>query len=496
MNKITPVESVAIIGGGTSGWLAAAYMSYKFPERSFTVVDKEQSRPIGVGEATLLGFQQIMYQCGFSPEEWFTEIDTTFKAGILFPGWGEHESDVWHPFGFHNFEKKDQEPKVSLVDIWSQHKHLNFNEYGLTLYDLSVNHNKIHTENINNYALHIDASKLVTFLKRELVKRKNVTSVDSEVIEVNRDSLDNVTNLKLLNETTITADLYIDCTGFKKVLGRDPEKVTLDGRLFCDTAIAAHVPYDDVDTEQVPYVISEQVDHGWVWKIPVQSRIGSGLVFNRSITDIEEAKDYFIKHWDNRISKDDLTVIDWTPHYNKNIWDNNVVSIGLSAGFIEPLESTGIALIIVGIEQLAFMLEPGYYTTKKQDYYNGLMEQYFNDAIDFVSMHYARSNKDTPFWNWVKDTYIQSEQHKFYEKQMQRTDRPLPTAGSGLFFGGLNWLIWMHSMGYTIGTSRMGFSSDEALYHLTTIHQIQKDLIRKMPTHPEYINYVNDEMST
>ena len=104
----------------------------------------------------------------------------------------------------------------------------------------------------------------------------------------------------------------------------------------------------DKNKEIHPYTIAQVVDHGWIWKTPLQSRIGSGLIFNRSVTDIEDAKNYFCEHWDNRISPENVRVIDWTPYYDRNQWDKNVVSIGLSAGFLEPLESTGIELIIQG----------------------------------------------------------------------------------------------------------------------------------------------------
>jgi tryptophan halogenase len=483
--KINEVNTVAIVGGGTSAWLTAALLSHELPHLQIAIIDKEIGTPVGVGEGTLLSFDRIMTRCGFDIDEWFFEIDATCKAGILFPGWGKNQEAVWHPFLFGEIPDKE----TTQYNVWSKNQEYDFKNYGLTFYDVSVIHDKVDNKRLNAYAFHIDAGKLVTYIQKKLSDRLNVMHIQSDVVDVLRNTEDDhINKLVLKNGSEIVADLYVDCTGFKAILGHDPQRVNLQGRLFCDTAIAAHVPYEDRDKELHPYVISEQVDHGWVWNIPVQTRIGSGLVFNRTQTDIEEAKDFLVKYWNNRIKKENLKVIDWTPYYNKNIWNKNVVSIGLSAGFIEPLESTGIALIIVGIEQLAFALDSRFYTEAHVNYYNNLMENYFEDAIDFVSMHYALPEKNTKFWNWVRDTWIKSERQKFYEKQLLRTDVGLPIKGTGYMFCASNWICWLIQMGYPINAAFDWLSPEQSLDVL--MHCYSEEMKRKdgAPTHIEYLD--------
>lgn len=479
------VRSIAIIGGGTSAWLSAAMLSHAHPFLDIKIIDKEIGSPVGVGEGTLLSFDMIMQKAGFEIEEWFFELDATCKAGILFPGWGEtDDKNVWHPFLFPEMHQVN----THLLNIWSKNQDYDFKTHGLAMYDTSVNHDKVDMETRNAYAYHIDASKLVQFIQKKLQDRSRVTSIKSEVVEISRDKDNNIDKLILKNKQEITADLFVDCTGFKGMLNNAPDRVDLTGRLFCDTAIAGHVPYEDRDKELHPYVISELVKHGWVWNIPVQSRIGSGLVFNRTQTSIEDAKDFFCEYWNHRISKENLKVIDWTPYYNKNAWHNNVVSIGLSAGFIEPLESTGIALIIVGIEQLSFRLQSRYYTDSDIFYYNNLMSSYFEDCIDFINMHYEKVDRDDKFWKWVRETHVKSDRQRFYEDQLLRTDVPLPERGSGFVFCASNWFVWLIQLGYKVNPAFDGLTSGRSLEELLYYHDnIESTRHTRSVKHVEYL---------
>ena len=490
MYKIKPVDSVTIVGGGTSAWMTAAMLSHKLPHLKITIIDKEHGTPVGVGEGTLLSFDHVMRECGFQPQDWFSAVDATCKAGIIFPGWGENNADVWHPFLFVTLGSV----QTSLYDAWSRNQDYDFKRYANGLYESAIEHDMVDITQLNNHAFHIDASKLVLFFQKKLKNRHQITSIKSEVVDVLRDSdTHEVAELVLKNGQRISADLYVDCTGFKAILNHEPDRVNLDGRLFCDTAIAGHVPYQDIDKELHPYVISEQVEHGWVWNIPVQSRIGSGLVFNRTQTSIEEAKDFFVNYWDNRISKDNLKVIDWTPYYKNNIWEKNVVSIGLSAGFIEPLESTGVALIIIGIENIISCIASHAYTDGQVQYYNNTMKNYFEDSIDFVSMHYANPIRKGKLWDWVRETFIKSSRQHFYENQMSRTDNiNLPVNGFGYMFASPNWICWLVQMGYKLSPSYAnGLSDQQTKQEMLLWYEGSKK--NTQITHKEFIRHNNSK---
>lgn len=489
MEKINRVRHVAIVGGGTSAWLTAAMISHKIPDMNVTIIDKEVGTPVGVGEGTLLSFDKVMQNCGFNFYDWFPAIDATAKAGILFPGWGKNREAVWHPFMFAEFP----EQQTTLHNHWSKNQDLDFRKYATSYLDVSLDHDMVDITALAGYAFHIDAGKLVKFIKEQLDHRLRVVQIQSDVVEVLRNTeTHNVTKLILKNGQEIEADLYVDCTGFKAILNHKPDRVNLEGRLFCDTAIAGHVPYEDIEKERKPYVISEQVEHGWVWNIPVQSRIGSGLVFSRKMLDPEDAKDFFVNYWNGRVKKENLKVIDWTPYYNRNIWHENVCAIGLSAGFIEPLESTGIALIIAGIEQLCFAIEPRGYTTIHKDYYNLVMAGYFEDAIDFVSMHYENVERDEPFWKWVKETWVKSDRQKHFEEQMMRTDCKLPISGFGYMFCASNWICWFMQLGKQMAPANDGLTVEQSRADILRWREFEESRHTRSISHTEYINTVNN----
>ncbi len=184
------------------------------------------------------------------------------------------------------------------------------------------------------------------------------------------------------------------------------------------------------------------------FQIPLHSSIGSGIVFNRDITSPEEAKQEFYDHW---VQEVDLKLIDWTPYYDKKQWDKNVICIGLSAGFIEPLESTGIALICEGIATACNLLQSGYYRDHDINYFNSWMTQGFEVCTDFVNMHYSKSYRDTKFWRYVRENYKMSDAQKFYLDNMKSKDKSI-LGGKNWIFGGTNWIHWMIMMGFEFTT--------------------------------------------
>jgi tryptophan halogenase len=434
------VNEVVIVGGGTSGWLTAAALLSHAPNIKITLVDKEDPTPIGVGEATLVGFNSFMKDCGFGPE-WISACDATLKGGIAFPDWGHDGNWVWHPFYF-----LENEFGESLCDNWSNQKDFDFKSI-LPLYHECSN-NKIDLDRLDGYAFHLDCSKLVSFVSGKI--KDKINFISSSVMGVIFDG-ESVKDIQLNNGQTITADLYVDCTGFKTLLKRRKDKVDLSGRLFVNTAVCCPVPYEDPIKEMVPYTRCDAVDHGWVWRTPIRTRIGSGLVFNREVTSVDEAKDYFVKYWNNRIYKDNLKIIDWTPYYDRTMWYENVVSIGLSAGFIEPLESTGIQLIVEGINKVVNVVRARHYNEYDINFYNAWMQNLYEVCIDFVSMHYSKSQKDTKFWNYVRDNYVESESIKIYLDNLN-TEEPSFMGNKRSIFGGANWIHLLLQFGYDIRT--------------------------------------------
>jgi|TARA_B100000029_G_C17589618_1_gene962103 tryptophan halogenase len=444
--------NVVIVGGGSAGWMAAAAMLREVEHAQITLIDKEVPVPLGVGEATLLGFERFMRErCGFDSNEYLKALDVGLKAGILFPNWGYEGSAIWHPFYFLNYPFiSEGQPPIPMTDAWSNAKDVDFKKL-LVLYQASMSNIVDKNQLDGGYALHIDCIKLIEYIKSKILN--DITFINSEVKEIKKHRNGNISSLKLENGRTISGDLFLDCTGFKSLLRDKRDRVDLTDRLYVDTAVAGPVEYQDRVSEFKPYTTCTAVDPGWIWNTPLQSRIGTGLVFNRTITPPEEAANFFCDHWNGRITPDDLKIIDWTPYYDKNMWEGNVVSIGLSAGFLEPLESTGLALIMESIATLNKLLNSGFYNEHDINYFNNRMVFSFEQCIDFVNAHYSKSTIQSPFWKYVRQNYKMSAAQEFYLKNMSSDDKSI-SGGKGFVFGAANWVHWLIQMGYDINPKK------------------------------------------
>ncbi len=451
------VETITIVGGGTSAWLAAAYLFKNHPALTITVVDKEVGNSIGVGEATLLSFEPFMAECGFLVEDWFPKLDTGYKSGIMFTNWRELGNNIWHPFFKGNRRIDDL---YHLWDVWSLAQDMDFKTYATGSYTSSVLHNSC-DPNGTGYAYHINCGKLVLYIQEKLKNKIKIIKSDvTNVVKINDDTVD---HLVLKDGSVIKSDLYIDCTGFHHVLRQSKKRVDLSDRLFVNTAVVCQVPYNDRPNEFKPYAECDAVDHGWIWKIGVNERIGSGMVFNRNITSIDEAKEYFANYWNGRIKVENIRAINWDPYYNLDPWAGNVVQIGLSGGFIEPLESTGVGLITVGITQLSNALFEQWYSQNDVNNFNNQMVTLFEDCVDFVSMHYANNLRTSKFWNYVKDTFKPSERMLHYIDRLLNPNIKVPVDSKyNYMFGGSSWSMCLQQLGFKIAPRNIPYPEDHA----------------------------------
>ena len=439
------IKRLVIVGGGTAGWIAASWFARRWGKIfEVVVIDKSEPERVGVGEATLLSFPNVMKQMGYKPTDWIKEIDATLKSGILFPGWGKEDQTIWHPFSFTSVG----DSKSPLYDLWQSFQ----DEYDIKkispMYNSSLA-NRIETEYTHDsYAFQIDCGKLVKFLQKNTIPYLK-EYIESDVVDIIRDgqgddiTSSNIKHLVLDDGSKITGDLFLDCTGWKQMLiGK--RNVDCSDRLFINAALAARVDYKD-PKEQHPYTACPAQEHGWICMIPTRYRIGTGYCFNRDITDPDEVAQAFSAQWDGRIKPEDMRLLDWKPQYVKNFWNGNVIPIGLSAGFIEPLESTGLALMIRGVEYLDEAIYGGSWNNKiDPSFYNEKMRSSFETGVDYISMHYSYCRRKGKFWDFVRSKYKKTPSQLYYEEMIQDPEAQTPQTGKiGSFFDGSNWQVWL-----------------------------------------------------
>ena len=453
------VKSICIAGGGSAGWMAAANVLYQ-TDFDIILVESPSIPIIGVGEATLLGFDHFLTDyCGIPLDTWTKECDATIKLGTKFTNWYGDGLDIWSPFLVPLV--KPNEHHYDLIDLAIQGgvPKQEFWRECSSWYETCIDEQKIPNTTTAvkgdfGVAYHLDAIKLAHFLSSYCNKKyPNLTHIKQNITNV-------VTNDGKINHLVtedggiVKADLYIDCTGFRKLLSKEipgSEWINLDKQVFTNAAVASQINYKSDKEPQHPYVDAEACDLGWIWKTPIKDRIGSGLCYNRNVTTKEEAEKFFIDYWTkDRLRTGEFNHINYDPQYNAKNWRGNCISVGLASGFVEPLESSGLALMILGLQYLS-KVEKGYYSLEDVTDYNIQLNYVYQNTMDFIGLHYFNNQRVSPFWSYVEKNFDASE--NLYELVNGFKRIPTHTHAEQFFprDGGMyheyNWKLWTYGSG-------------------------------------------------
>ncbi len=410
-----PIQTIAVIGGGTAGWMSAAAISKSFGAHiQVQLVESEEIGLIGVGEATVPHISAFNRLLGIDEAEFVRQTQGTFKLGIQFNDWGRLGESYVHGFGtigrdlglmpFHQYWLKARAAgKAKDIGLYS----LNtvaapLGKFMAPPSDAPANSPLAEIA----YAYHFDAVLYARFL-RQRAEAQGVTRTEGKVVAVNQNSESGfVESVRLESGETIAADLFIDCTGFRALLIEDTLQAGFEDWthwLPCDRALA--VPCEKVGPP-TPYTRSTARPAGWQWRIPLQHRTGNGYVYSSQFTSDAEAADLLLKTLDGRTLADPRP-IRFTTGKRRKLWDKNVVAVGLAGGFIEPLESTAIFLIQSGISHLMGLFPQSDFEPVLQDTYNAQMQFEYERIRDFIILHYhATERDDSAFWNYVRTMSI------------------------------------------------------------------------------------------
>jgi len=411
----TEIGRVVIVGGGTAGWMAAAAFSrfLNNGRRRITLIESDAIGTVGVGEATIppiLAFNNIL---GIDENEFLRATRGTFKAGIEFVNWGRVGDRYFHPFGFYGHDLHG----IAFHQLWLREKMRGAEPGDIAQYCMSAQAAALRRFarpgrgaklplNQLLYAFHFDASLYARFL-RTIAERQGTERREGTIVKVHRDGESgDVCSVELEGGERVEGDLFIDCSGFRALLiGQELEVGWHDWShwLPCDRAIA--VPTALAGPPD-PFTRSTAHGAGWQWRIPLQHRMGNGHVFSSGFMAEDAAREVLLGNLEGEALADPRT-IEFRTGRRKASWSHNVVALGLSSGFLEPLESTSIHLIQNGIQRLLALFPGKPISPLERDEYNRGMCELYDDVRDFVILHYkATQRDDTEFWRYVRDMEV------------------------------------------------------------------------------------------
>lgn len=420
--KTKEVKTICIVGGGSAGWMSAATITKLFPDIQVYLIESPDFKTIGVGESTIApAINTWLEMLEIKDKDFMKECDATYKLGIMFKDFYKKDTEQFFypfqkpyerklPFGKNAwFYKKQMNPALSNADYA---RFITPITHFADQYKMPKNPMDIPGFNADqNIAYHFDATKLGQWLKNKFIKSNKFKHVLEEIKSVETD--DN--GIKTLNKK-YTADLFLDCSGFKSLLmekmgckkNRTPSKILINNQAW-----TAHVPYDDVNKkeEMKPYTLCTAINNGWVWEIPTWGRLGVGYVHSDKYIETNTALVEFQKYLKAKGYKyKDLKykLVKFDTYRHEKMFVKNVCSIGLASCFIEPLESTGLVTIHENLLALARCLKRhGHITQLDRDSFNLHTNITYDGYVDFVGMHYyATARNDNEYWNHYRNNSI------------------------------------------------------------------------------------------
>lgn len=407
------VRHIVIVGGGSAGWLtagilAAEHGSVEGTDIRITLVESPDVRTVGVGEGTWPSMRDTLRKMGVSESDFITECDASFKQASRFARWvtGADDDVYYHPFVL-----PQGYGQVSTVPLWStRYSGYRFADvvcYQPALCEQGKAPKQFGTPEfaaVANYAYHLDAGKFGQFLQRHCTDQLGVRHMLDHVHGIVAADNGDIRGLETASHGVIEGDLFIDCTGFASLLLGRHYGIPLISRketLFCDTALAVQVPYPAPDSPIASHTLSTAQEAGWIWDIGLPTRRGVGYVYSSAHCSDAAAEETLARYVEASGGQADAPRrIAINPGHRETFWHRNCVAVGISAGFIEPLEASALALIELSAAMISEEMPA---TRDMMDVvarrFNERFRYRWDRIIDFLKLHYLLSQRtDSTFW--------------------------------------------------------------------------------------------------
>jgi tryptophan 7-halogenase len=377
-------KSIIVVGGGSAGWMAAAWLGKK-TQCKITVIESANIKHIGVGESTIPSIVDFFQELGITEQDLFEQCSAIRKYTIQHNGWNGAGDQWYHHFCFDESEHDQQLDWMRAYQVPTAHW---------------------------RHAYHLDATKLGTMIRDRACRDLHIHHCVDDILDVNLNE-HGVASLKG-NKETYTADFYVDCTGFRSVLRSRLGSASVNHpALINDYALAGPGNYDG--DQPLPYTQTFAMDHGWRWRVCLQHRTGNGYAFNKSFMSIDQAAHELLTKTPG-LRAADIFEVPINNQYNPEPWKKNVVSLGLSCGFLEPLEATGLFLIHAPLKMLVPLLDD----PRGQEKFNRVWRYLYDHIAEFLSMHFTTSKLNhTEYWR----SFVRPERIKLPQTRQSLFDR-------------------------------------------------------------------------
>ena len=513
-SELNRINHITIVGGGTAGWLTAMILTTSLnghsdsPKVRVTLIESPNVPTIGVGEATVPGMARLLGQLKIDEKQFFLRCNASFKLGVRFVGWHEDDDgnplEFVHPFNsptgiqglnpayhFHRYVPDSETHKFS--DAMVPNGDVIRSLLGPRLLEDEDYHYKI------GYAYHLDAALFAVFM-REVGVSRGVEHILDDVVDVKQGENGFITALHLKERGIVPVQLVVDCTGFRnviigKVLGEPFESYS--DQLLCDSAAAVQIPHKD-PTRLEPCTRSTALGAGWCWRVPLYTRVGTGYVYSSRFRTDEEAVDEFKGYLGEQGEGVEPRIIRLRVGRMRRSWVKNCVAIGLSGGFIEPLESTAIYMIETSARWLVRHFPDRSINPALSTNYNRLMSTLYEEIRDFIVMHYYSSNRKEPFWVAARSEIELPDTLRERLELWRYTFPSVIDTSTDRFFNYWNYLCVLYSKGFFQDTSyplEGSISKNDWDGFLERLVQSKRRLIQTLPDHYRLVTAIREAAS-
>ncbi len=490
------IRDIVIVGGGTAGWMAAAALSKVFGthNHSITLVESAEIGTVGVGEATIPPIMQYNALLGIDEDEFVRETNATFKLGIDFVDWRRPGSRYFHPFGLFGAGIKGG---VGFMNYWLRWVHhggdpdcsrfiaeaeaARQGKFART--QASADGQLPHI----NYAYQFDASTYAAYLRR-YSERRGAVRREGRVVSVEQNpETGYIEAVKLADGSRVAGDFFIDCSGFRGLLIEGVFEAGFDDwSHWLPNNRAAAVPCERVE-DPTPFTRSTAREAGWQWRIPLQHRTGNGYVFCDAYLSEDEASSLLLERLDGRPMADPK-ILRFTAGKRRRGWVKNCLAVGLSSGFLEPLESTSIHLIQVAIMKWFEMFPMRQVNPVLVNQYNREMDVLYDHVRDFIIAHYKVTDRDdTPFWEYCRNMSVPESLAAKLELFRERGEAHMVL---GDLFSETSWFAVLYGQGLTPESYHPiadTMPEDELQLTLARIRSAIKHRVDSLPSHAAFI---------